>query len=275
MRKGVILWIGVCFALAPFPKTLHAMDFTPPIVIDHQCTDLAQIPLVWIQGVQNNIKVHYARQSHGMQLITGLNMIEFGNPAYADTVGVQTLPAVPGSLCIYDGGIVTPDYYWSTAYGMTRTRNILLGRPSINVSIFCWCSDMDLATESYVQAYFDSMSLLEAEFPNVTFVYMTGNANVTGAQGYNRHLRNEQIRQYCAANDKVLYDFADLDSWWFNPDTQAWEQATYLYSGTLVPVQHPQFVSPECTLCGHSNRASCIQKGKALWWLLASIGGHR
>ncbi len=272
MREAMALFVGVCFALVSFPKMLHAMDFAPPTVIDHQCTDLAQIPLVRIQRVQNNIKMHYAHQSHGLQLLTGLNMIEFGNSAYADTAGARTLPAVPGSLCILDGGYVLPDQYWSTAGGMNRTRKILLGHPSINVSVFCRCSELNSASESYAQAYLDSMSHLEAEFPNVTFVYTTGNAcATTGGEGYNRHLRNEQIRQYCAVNDKVLYDFADLDSWWFNPNTQAWEQATYVYEGTVVPVQHPQFVSPECGLCGHSNRESCIQKGKAVWWLLASI----
>ena len=274
MRKAMALFAGIFLALTPFPKTLHAMDFTPPILIDHRCTDITQIPLAWIQSIQNNIKVQYGHQSHGVQLTTGLDMIEFGNSAYADTVGGSTLPAVPGSLCI-DGSWALPDQYWSTAAGMNSTRNIFRGHPNINVSIFCWCSELNSASESYVQAYLDSMSKLESEFPSVTFVYMTGNAVATGAEGYNRHIRNEQIRQYCAANNKVLYDFADLDSWWFNPLTHAWERAAYLYSGTLVPMQHAQLVNPQCDICGHANRESCIQKGKAVWWLLASIAGHR
>jgi len=274
MRKAMALFVGACFALAPFPKILHAMDFLPPIVIDHRCTDLSQVPLVWIHSIQNNIKVQYGHQSHGLQLTTGLNMIEFGNSAYADTVGGNTLPTVPGSLC-FDGSWALPDQYWSTASGMNSTRNILRGHPSINVSMFCWCSDLDAASASYLQAYLDSMSKLEREFPNVTFVYMTGNANAIGAAGYNRHLRNERIRRYCLGNNKVLFDFADLDSWWFNPNTHAWEQATYVYQGTVVPVQHPQYASPQCDICGHANRESCIQKGKAAWWLLASIAGYR
>jgi hypothetical protein len=275
MRKAMALLVGVCFALAPLPKTLCAMKFATPIIVDHQCADLAQIPLIWIQSVQDSIKLHYGHQSHGWQLTHGADIIEFGNPAYADSAIYKVLPVVADYLCLWDDWDMLPDEYWSTAAGMNSTRNALRNNPTINVSMFCWCNQLDGFTASYVQAYLDSMSTLEAEFPNVTFVYMTGNANSYGWEGYNRYLRNEQIRQYCAANDKVLYDFADLDSWWFDPDTQAWEQATYDYEGTVVPVQDSNYVSPQCDICGHSNRESCIQKGKALWWLLVSIAGYR
>jgi hypothetical protein len=263
-----VTWVvSLFFAAAAFGAGRSA-----PLIINHLNTDLSQIPLVSIHSIQNDIKVQYGHQSHGLQLTTGLDMIEFGNSAYADTVGGQTLPIVPGSLC-FDGTGATPEQYWATAAGMNSTRNILRAHLSISVSMFCWCVDLDTASVSYVQAYVDSMSKLETEFPSVTFIYMTGNACMNGAGGYNRHLRNEQIRQYCVANNKVLYDFADLDSWYFNPATQGWEQATYVYSGTVVPVQHPQFVNPQCGTCGHANRGSCIQKGNAVWWLMAVLNG--
>ena len=47
------------------------------------------------------------------------------------------------------------------------------------------------------------------------FVYMTGHLDGYGLTG-NLHIRNEQIRAYCAANKKILYDFADIES--YNPD---------------------------------------------------------
>jgi hypothetical protein len=275
MKKTTALFVGIFFALTPFPKMLHAFNFTTPIVIDHNCTNLSQIPLAWIQSVQDHIRLEYGHQSHGWQLTHGANIIQFGNPVYADSAGYKTLPVVTDNLCFWDAWDMLPENYWSTAAGMNNTRTILRNNPSINVSMFCWCNEVGGATASYIQAYLDSVSKLETEFPNVTFVYMTGNANTADWDGYNRQLRNQEIRQYCAAHSKVLYDFADIDSWWFNPTTHAWEQATYVYSGTTVPVQHPQYVSPQCDICGHANRASCIQKGNALWWLLVEIAGAR
>ena len=114
------------------------------------------------------------------------------------------------------------------------------------------------------------MSVLEGEYPDVIFVYMTGNAQAGSADGYNRYLRNDQIRAFCSDNNKALYDFADLDSWWYNPATEEWEHATYDYSGTDVPIEHPQFNGSQA---GHTTYESCEQKGRALWWMIARIAG--
>ena len=129
---------------------------------------------------------------------------------------------------------------------------------------------MDYYDESQVQAYIDSMSVLEDEFSGVTFVYMTGNAQNTGSEGYNRYLRNQQIRLFCENNSKILYDFADLDAWWYNSSTSLWEQNTYSWSGDDIPVEHEQFNGDEA---GHTTFASCRQKGRAVWWMLAMIDG--
>ncbi len=59
------------------------------------------------------------------------------------------------------------------------------------------------------------MSGLEEDFPDVTFVYMTGHLDGNRLT-VNLHLRNEQIRDYCRANEKFLYDFADIES--YDPD---------------------------------------------------------
>ena len=48
-----------------------------------------------------------------------------------------------------------------------------------------------------------------------TFVYMTGHLDGTGINR-NLHQRNEQIRNYCKNNKKIIYDFADIES--YEPD---------------------------------------------------------
>ena len=59
------------------------------------------------------------------------------------------------------------------------------------------------------------MTALENEYWGVKFVYMTSHLDGCGANG-NLNLRNNQIRQYCQTNNKILYDFADIES--YDPD---------------------------------------------------------
>jgi hypothetical protein len=241
--------------------------------IDHACTDLSQIPTQWLDSAKT-LKVHYAHTSHGSQINTGLERIESADAIYGFAVTEMSLPAEAGALCIFDGqeteAYVTPDLYWQTAVGMNYTRQVLTNNPSIRVSIWAWCTQLDGYTEGEVQEYLDSISRLETEFPNVTFVYMTGNAQVVGSEGGNRHARNQQIRQYCSDRNKTLFDFADLDCWWFNTGTNAWEYANYELDGGWIPVEHEQFNGDEA---GHTTFASCEQKGRAFWWLMARIAG--
>jgi hypothetical protein len=276
MGRLLLIFMASIAAFVCAPAVLHAFDFTPPIVIDHRCTDLGEIPSAWIDSVQSNVKQHYAHTSHGSQLTRGLELVQAADPAYAFALEYESLPDVGGSLCVFDGQesvtYVVPEDYWNSPAGMEKTRSVLRHNPSITVSMWCWCTQLDGASAEYVQMYLDSISTLESEFPAVTFVYMTGNAQAYGWEGCNRYERNEQIRRYCASNNKVLYDFADLDCWWLNPTTEQWEHSTYEYNGTTVPVQHPRFDGAEW---GHTTLESCEQKGKALWWLLVSIGGLR
>ncbi len=242
--------------------------------IDHSCADLNEIPDSWIDSVQVNIRMHYAHTSHGGQLTTGLDLIESDDSACDVEIGSSWLPDVTGALCIFDGQegdtYISPDLFWETAGGMNMTRDVLTDNPTINVCMWCWCGQMDYYNEDQVQAYIDSMSVLENEYSGVTFVYMTGNAQSTGSEGYNRYLRNQQVRDFCENNSKILFDFADLDAWWYNTSTSQWEQNTYSYSGSEIPLEHEEFNGDEA---GHTTFESCRQKGRAVWWMLAMIDG--
>jgi hypothetical protein len=133
-----------------------------------------------------------------------------------------------------------------------------------------WCAELNTASVSYVQEYLTAMQTLESEFPDVTFVYFTGSAEIGGDYGYNRYLRNKQIRDFCVANNKVLYDFEDLDCWWYNPTTLQWEHSTYEYNGVTVPVEHPNLAGNDAE---HTSYESCDQKGRAAWWMMAMLSG--
>jgi len=265
---GIFIFMTIPFILV----TYSSIDAA--IIIDHLCTDLSEIPLSWIDSVQANCRLHYAHTSHGGQLTIGLERIENTDSTYKIARGISYLPTVPGSFCIFDGqegdSYITPDEYWETVAGMNLTRDVLNNNSTINSSMWSWCCQMDGYSESQIQAYLDSITTLEGEYPDVTFIYMTGNAQAEGSGGNNRYLRNEQVRQYCITNDKVLFDFADLDSWWYNPASEEWEYSTYDYGGDSIPVEHPQFNGDQG---GHTTFESCEQKGKAVWWMMAQLAG--
>ena len=252
---------------------LSTMVFSQGIIIDHECADNSKIPNNWINNVKAMIKLHYAHTSHGEQLTTGIERL--ANPSltvYDSRLGYtlqyNSLPSA-SNLCIMDGQLsetyIYPDLYWQSG-GDYYTRQSLNTYTAINVSMWAWCSQLDDYSATEVNDYLSTMSTLESLYPNVTFVYMTGNAQSTGDDGYNRYLRNQQIRQFCRDNNKVLFDFADLDAWYGGV------QATYYHSGSglYIPCEHPQYNGDQS---GHTTYSSCENKGRALWWLLARIAG--
>jgi hypothetical protein len=243
-------------------------------VIDHTCADLSSIPDSAIQNAQDGIRLHYAHTSHGGQLTVGLDLIEQSDPGFDAEVGTGYLPDADDALCIFDGQIiesyVTPDLYWQGEAGLDLTREVLDANPDINASMWAWCTQLDYYSEEEVAEYLSAMALLETEYPGVTFVYFTGNAQAQGAEGYNRYQRNQQIRNYCTAHDRFLYDFEDLDSWWFDPEAQEWEHATAEYEGHTFPIEHPHFNGDEAA---HTTFESCAQKGCAAWWLVCRLAG--
>jgi hypothetical protein len=248
--------------------------FAQGIVIDHTCADLEQIPAVWITAVKNTIQSHYAHTSHGGQLTYGVGFIESANLFYDCEVGYLTLPTTSGAYCVFNGqengAYVGPESYWQTTAGLNLTRDVLNNNPTIDTSMWCWCGQCSYYTAAQVQEYLDAMTLLEGEYPGITFIYFTGNAQSEGSSGYNRYQRNNQIRAYCAANNKVLFDFADLDCWWYNASTTQWEHNTYSYSGTDIPSEHPHYNGNEYA---HTTAESCTVKGRAWWWMMSVLAG--
>lgn len=246
------------------------------IIIDHTCLDLSRIPDQWLQAAKSNLKVHYAHTSHGGQITAGLQMLQAQNSKYACSIGSKRLPTAANALCIFDGQqketYISPDLYWSTPSGRQATQSVLNHNPAINISMWSWCCQQTHNSEAETRGYLDAVAQMDAANPNVTFIYMTGNAQAwhghhsykSDKDGYNRYLRNEQIRAYCRANNKMLYDFADIESWY------AGIHATSSYNGRTFPREHDHFNRNEKA---HTSTENCLNKAKAFWWMMARMAG--
>ncbi len=286
-----IITVGIVF-IANFSTSI--VSAAEPIIIDHTCTDLSQIPDEWIDTVKDNLHIAYQHTSHGSQLISGMNTLEnfsaFGSKYEwsdsgsagaldLDDYGIPGIPDLSQGDYI-DGNGVTP---W-----VTSTRNLLnnTANSHINVIMWSWCS----INGHDAQLYVDNMEILISEYPDVTFVFMTGHAQGQGEDltlNY-VHYNNELIRQHCIANNRILFDFADIEA--YNPDGLYFWDLDMIdnlnYTGGNWGVEWIEnnpgtelaLLTSTCGSCSHSAspfdaRLNCVLKGRAVWWMFAKIAG--
>ena len=110
------------------------------------------------------------------------------------------------------------------------------------------------------------------------FVYMTGHPDGSGLTG-NLHVRNQQIRDYCEANNKILYDFDDIES--YDPDGNYFGDKNVTdscaYNGGNWAIEwqdsHTQGVDWYDCDSAHSQPLNANLKAYAAWWLWARLAG--
>ncbi len=267
MKKEVMLIVGMIAILAMVPSAC-----ADAIIIDHTCTDLSEIPDEWIVKAKDTFNLSYGHTSHGSQIVTGMSLLrgDAGSLYWYDNDGTN------GGLSLHDstpsGDLGNPDRSTWAA----RTRTMLdNSNNDRNVVMWSWCGQADTTPEN-MQIYLDLMSGLEVDYLDVLFIYMTGHLVGTGEDG-NLNQRNNQIRAHCIANNSVLFDFADIES--YDPDgnyfldSGATDSCDY-NDGNWADewcAAHPD----ECASCScaHSRCLNCQQKGRAFWWMMARLAG--
>jgi len=228
--------------------------FSASIVADHNAVGaFDDIPSTVIQDITSQYNIYYAHTSHGSQIMTGISILYTENGLY-------------DSPYFYEWGDdlgALGDTTWAP-----HVRYYLDGHPDCNMVMLSWCGGCSDNTEEGINAYLNKMEELEAAYPTVIFIYMTGHLDGTGVDG-TLYANNNHIRDYCTAHDKILFDFADIES--YDPDGNYYPDETDVcyWCADWCAVH----TCPDCASCAHSHCFNCYLKGKGWWWMMARISG--
>jgi len=270
MRKAIFL-ISVCCWFT----TTNGQN---PIIIDHASTNLSTVPSGFITAAKNDLRIWYGHTSHGSQITSGIDNLQshLGDPYTFNTTGSG------GALSYQEQTGVDLGHNGDTSWAQVTRQVLNTPGNDRNVVMWSWCGGVSDNTVEGINIYLNKMTELENDYPGVKFIYMTGHLDIWAYT--NLKARNQQIRDYCMANNKILFDFDDIES--YNPDQEFFDYATDncdYYSGpagSLLGNWADEWcgVNPGSDLCwscscAHSKSLNCNLKGRAFWWMMARMAG--
>ncbi len=258
---------------------------TGAIIADHTSADeFENIPQEWLDAAKL-LTIHYAHTSHGSQINSGAEWFNNQNLSYSYSFArrASTDEGLPPegddpAIRMYDGNpadtYVTPERYWDTeirSQAMDETRAVA-DSGHYDFSMWSWCGQQSSNSEEKVSLYLSQLDQLESEYPNMRFIYMTGHTD-GGTETLQRN--NEAVRDYVVANNKVLFDFADIES--YDPDGNGpYDNNSEGYCEWCSDWCASHSDDWDCQNlpgCAHSQGFTCVQKAKAFWWMMARLAG--
>ena len=289
----LLFLVQITCLLACFCACLDSSVCSAQLIVDHTCTDITQIPESAINDAKTTLHIAYGHTSHGSQVTDGMTgLVGFANGgglglSLPTDIFAWNNGGTGGALDLHDGfkpgDLGNPDRYtWEE-----HTRDYLNdpANSDVNVIIWSWCGQASTAT-SNIDVYLNLMEGLIADYANVHFVFMTGHLDGGGATGL-LNLANEHIRNHCITNGRILYDFADIES--YDPNglvnympLLANDNCDYDSDNDDIRDRnwatdwqnsHTLDVDWYSCSCAHSQPLNGNRKAYAAWWLWASLAG--
>ncbi len=283
------------FILLVFAFQVYALDrieYPGGLIVDHNAViEFEQIPDEWIEKARE-LTIHYAHTSHGSQIVTGLRFLEEHRDSKYNfavrtsaSAGLPTLET-PVPLRMYDGSIATtyvsPEYYWYYREELYDVNNPALeltrqvaDSGDYDLSMWSWCGQASYYSSTNINYYSQAIATLESEYANMRFIYMTGHSASSASDRETTTRNNNAIRDYVIANNKVLFDFGDIEK--FDPSGGHYPNVTDDCDWCDDwCAENPSYCSglEQMGNCSHStNGLNCLLKAKAFWWMMARLAG--
>ncbi len=209
------------------------------IVSDHTTTDVAAIPDAAIANAAA-LRLLVRHASVGGNIDSGLDALHTANARYDRSLWDFQSRGNPGWQAKVDDLVAQ-----AAAQGS-----------SFDVLTMKFCYIDPNASFTY---YRDALLGLEATYPTKRFVWWTIPIETSG--NTNRQAFNDLVRAYAAANGKVLFDVADIES----HDAAGVKRV----DGSGREIMWDEWTSDG----GHLNAAGSQRVASALWWLMARVAG--
>ena len=209
---------GVAAALAWVAVTVGAA----PVLVDHRNTDITRLTQAQIERAKAVLHIAYGHTSHGSQLTDGMSgLVGFANGggkglSLPEDIFAWNNEGSGGALDLHDYAMCDDVGYYPAWVQCTRNYLEDPAHADVNVIIWSWCGQMTwkYSGGSLSNEYLLPMAQLEQDYPQVTFVYMTGHVDID--DDANNKAACDAIRQWCSVSNRVLYDFNDIEHW--DPD---------------------------------------------------------
>ncbi len=220
--------------LVPAPRTE-----AQAIVADHTSTDVAAIPDAAIASAAA-LRLLVRHASVGGNIDSGLEALHTANARYDRSLWDFQSRGNPGWQAKVDDLVAQ-----AAAQGA-----------SFDVLTMKFCYIDPNASFTY---YRDALLGLEAAYPTKRFVWWTIPIETSG--NTNRQAFNDLVRAYAAANGKLLFDIADIES-----HNAAGSKRV---DGNGRELMWDEWTSDG----GHLSAAGAQRVASALWWLMARVAG--
>jgi hypothetical protein len=269
--------------------------------------DLKSIPPEWIDSAKARLRITYWHTSHGGHITTGMSRLDAfmgGKEIY--TRAEEKLSGVL-NLVDYFGDLSTGEENWpqTTRDYLDETAN-----QDVNVIMWSWCQILGHDGDED-PGYCSRMDSLIAEYgPGgtkitsgertipVRFVFMTGHVNGQGEESRTNQI-NTYIRNHCIAKDRILFDFADIESW--DPDDNYFlddsvnDACSYMVNGERTGNWAEEWIAGKVQMDGeddtlhnepnggdwyqctaeHSHPLNANLKAYAAWYMFARLAGWK
>lgn len=235
---------------------------------------LRSIPQSAIDAAKNNLKIYFFHTSHGSRVVTGmsglLNYKSGDSAKFAFTSGGSP---VSGSLYFQEAGydLSANEGTWDAS-----VRTYLNAHPEINVVMGSWCDPADHDHYSYITR----MEALIAEYPTITFVFMTGHPNGDGENliGNTAYHCHATVAEHCRTHNRYCIDYWSIethgmDDVYYPYANDDGESGSTDFYGNWIGLHTIGEDYYSCS-CAHADQPVTFNRiAYAAWWIWARIAG--